>query len=173
MLESRSSIRVSVENTKITVAGRVYEAAHVLVLGAQKLSLIVENEGVRVNAEFDELPDTRPNEGDTLRVAKPGYKYDTPPVEPDIHIRREGNVVTAVGRGLVIKFESDNLRVKVKIQDKERLTCNRLKIESTVEGTLNVMSSPFVIGALHFPGRVESTAVVKDDTINIKVVKTD
>ncbi len=173
MLESKSSIKVSVENTRITVAGRVYEAAHVIVLGAQKLSLIVENEGVRVNAEFDKLPETRPNEGDTLRIARPGRRYEAPPGESDIYIRKEGNVMTAVGKGLVIKFESDNLRVTAKIQDKEKFTGKRLKIESSVEGVLNVMSSPFVIGVLYFPERVESTAVIKDDVITIKVVKSD
>ncbi len=170
MLESRSSIKVSVENTRITVAGRVYEAAHVLVVGARRLAVTVENEVVKVNAEFDELPETKPNEGDTLRISRPGRKYDSIH-ESSISIKRDSNVVTARGKGLIIKFESDNMRVTAKIQDREKLKGSKLRIESTVEGSLNVMSSPFVIGALYFPGEVESTAVLKDDNITIKVVK--
>ncbi len=151
MLKSSQYITVVVENGKVTVAGRVYESGHVMLVGAVNLTVSISYGIVKAEAVFPLESQVESTSEDVVKIQAPDSKFEVDTLGSSIQeVRREDGGVTIRGRIVSIKFESDNEYndIIVKIPRYKKLRAKKVDVRSGRKTTLNMMTTPFTIGVL-------------------------
>lgn len=154
MLKPRSGVVVEVRNGRVSVEGRVYEAHHVLIIGAVRTSLVVEPDNFQVRATFTDLPSIDIVGGDVVKVYREGARYQVDMFGESISsISEEGDTITISGDIVTIKFDMDGDSINVTLPRVGRVSTRRLEISSEASTSINVMILPFVTGVVNIYGR--------------------
>jgi hypothetical protein len=151
MLRSSQYITVVVENGRVTVAGRVYESGHVMLIGASGLTASISYGSVRAEALFPLEPQVESTSEDVIKVQAPESRFEVDTLGSRIEevSRVDGGVVIR-GQIVSIKFESDDeySDIIVKVPRFKKLRAKRVEVISGKRTTLNMMTTPFTIGVL-------------------------
>lgn len=151
MLRSSQYITVVVENGRVTVAGRVYESGHVMLIGASGLTASISYGSVRAEALFPLEPQVESTSEDVVKVQAPESRFEVDTLGSRIEevSRVDGDVVIR-GQIVSIKFESDDeySDIIVKVPRFKKLRAKRVEVISGKRTTLNMMTTPFTIGVL-------------------------
>ncbi len=168
MLKPRSDVVVEVRNGRVSVEGRVYEAQHVLIIGASKASLLVEPGVFQVRAYFPGLPSVDIVGGDVVKVYREGARYQVDMFGDSItSVKEEGDSITISGDIVTIKFDMDEESINVSLPRVGRVSTRRLEVSSDASTSINAMILPFLTGVVNIYGRarvrirkdVESTVI--------------
>ncbi|MDM7275794.1 MAG: hypothetical protein P3X22_006755 [Thermoprotei archaeon] len=169
MLRTSQYITVIVENNRVTVAGRVYESGHALLIGADRLNAHISYDRIRVEAYFPLDSQVEPHVEGVVKVVAPGERYEVDTLGSRISevSLREGFIVK--GQVVSIKFEGDEEGgdIIVKIPKVKKLRAKKLELRSGRKTSMNIMTVPFTIGIITAQNVAFSIKLV-DDTILIE-----
>ncbi len=170
MLRTSQYITVIVENNRITVAGRVYESSHALLIGADRLNAYISHDRVRVEAYFPLDSQVESHIEDVVKVVAPGEKYEVDTLGSRISevSLKEGFIVR--GQVVSIKFEGDEDSgdIVVKIPRVKKLRAKKLELKSGRKTSMNIITVPFTIGIITAQDATFSIKLV-DETILVEV----
>ena len=170
---TRPSTRVDVrvENSRVLIAGREYVKEHILVVGAPVLRLSITPErGVRVEAQFNEVPDIENVERDTVRVR--GSRGETAVDMLGATIRNVKEVsgyIIVEAETLTVRFEVEGENVYVNIPSIGKIKVESLGIESNARSFLNMITIPFITGMVSATGGVRAKIWMRDSKVTIKI----
>lgn len=173
MLKPKTQIEVLIDNTKVEVAGRRYEAPHILVIGASRSHLEVKPGEVKVKAGFDELPYVEIHEDEFIKVYREGSRYEVDVLGDRIkEIRDEADGKVISGDLVTIRFEADEPgnAIIVKPPKLERIKAKSLEIKSNASTSLNIIVLPFIVGVMSVSGSMKM--VVKQVRDKVEIVST-
>mgnify|MGYP001772632187 CR=1 FL=1 len=161
-------VLIHLENMKVNVDGRVYENPHVIVVGASQLSGEVAPGAVRLDARFDGYPKVELAE-DALKISSGGdFMADVAGTGVlGVTEQEEGYVIE--GSRVTVRFEVDEQaeKVAVKVPRVGVIKSERLVLGLEGEASINLMLSPFVIGALTIGGPVKLKVTVSADKVSL------
>ncbi|MEB3774070.1 MAG: hypothetical protein GSR86_03990 [Desulfurococcales archaeon] len=154
MLRPRGGVNVEVTNTRISVEGRVYEAQHVILIGARKAHIVIEPENIRINASFPDFPSIDMVGGDVVKIYREGAKYQVDMFGDSISaVRTSGNNIIIEGDIVTIKFERDEEVVNVTLPRIGKATTRKLEITSETATSINIIIIPFTVGVVNIYGK--------------------
>lgn len=161
-------VLIHIENMKVNVDGRVYENPHVIIVGASQISGEISPGLVRIDARFDGLPKVEMSE-DALKIGMGGdFVADvTGSGVSSASEQEEGYVIE--GSRLTVRFEVDEQaeKVTVKIPRVGSIKSERLSLSIGGEVSMNIILSPFVIGAITVGGPSRLTVTVSSDRVGL------
>ena len=161
-------VLIHIENMKVNVDGRVYENPHVIIVGASQISGEISPGLVRIDARFDGLPKVEMSE-DALKIGMGGdFVADvTGSGVSSASEQEEGYVIE--GSRLTVRFEVDEQaeKVTVKIPRVGSIKSERLSLSIGGEVSMNIILSPFVIGAITVSGPSRLTVTVSSDRVGL------
>jgi len=153
MLRPRSGIVVEVTNTRVNVEGRIYEAQHVLIIGSDSASLVVEPERIVLRAVFSDFPSIDVVGSELVKIYREGSRYQVDMFGDSISdVRVEGDNIIIKGDIVTIKFDGDGEIVNVSLPRIGKVSTRRLEISSKTPTSINVFILPFLIGAVNIYG---------------------
>ena len=161
-------VLIHIENMKVNVDGRIYENPHVIIVGASQISGEISPGLVRIDARFDGLPKVEMSE-DALKIGMGGdFVADvTGSGVSSASEQEEGYVIE--GSRLTVRFEVDEQaeKVTVKIPRVGSIKSERLSLSIGGEASMNIILSPFVIGAITVSGPSRLTVTVSSDRVGL------
>ena len=161
-------VLIHIENMKVNVDGRIYENPHVIIVGASQISGEISPGLVRIDARFDGLPKVEMSE-DALKIGMGGdFVADvTGSGVSSASEQEEGYVIE--GSRLTVRFEVDEQaeKVTVKIPRVGSIKSERLSLSIGGEVSMNIILSPFVIGAITVGGPSRLTVTVSSDRVGL------
>jgi len=161
-------VLVHVEDMRVKVDGRLYENPHIIIVGVSHLAGEIAPRAVRIDARFDGYP--RIDQLDeVLRVSMGGdFMADLTGSGVSTALETEEGYIIE-GSRITIRFEVDEQseKVIVKIPRVGTLKAEKLTISINKEASLNLISSPFVLGALTLAGPVRLTVTISGDSVGI------
>lgn len=161
-------VLIHIENMKVNVDGRIYENPHVIIVGASQISGEISPGLVRIDARFDGLPKVEMSE-DALKIGMGGdFVADvTGSGVSSASEQEEGYVIE--GSRLTVRFEVDEQaeKVTVKIPRIGSIKSERLSLSIGGEASMNIILSPFVIGAITVSGPSRLTVTVSSDRVGL------
>jgi len=171
MLRSSQYITVVVENGRVSVAGRVYETGHAILVGASSLSATISYGSVRAEAVFPIDSQVESQADDVVKIQAPESRFEVDTLGSRLSgvEQRDGSIIVK-GQVISIKFESDDeySDIVVKIPRFKKLRAKKVEIKSSRKTALNIMTIPFTIGVLTV---YDATCTIKtvDDGLVIEV----
>ena len=151
MRPRNETVTVRVDGSRITIAGRTYRGAHIVLIGVSTLRMAVEPERVAISANFDELPEIEDVSPDVLRVRAPGASLELDLDGSTImEVSEDKGSISIRARNLTLKFDTNphSGRVTVKVPRMESLTVNKLVITSNTRASVNAIIEPFITGVV-------------------------
>ena len=170
MLKSKSKVEVLIDNTRVEVAGRRYEAPHILIIGASRSHLEVKPGEVKVKASFDELPYVEIHEDEFIKVYREGSRYEVDVLGDRIReIRDEADTKIISGDVVTIRFEAEepSNSIVVKLPRLDRIKARSLEIKSSADTSLNIIVLPFIIGVMSVSGSMKMMVKQVSDKVEI------
>ena len=172
---TRPSTRVDVrvENSRVLVAGREYVKEHILVVGAPFLRLSITPErGVRVEAQFNEVPEIENLERDTVRVKGSRGETAVDMLGATIRgVKEVSGYITIEAETFTVRFEVEGDNVYVNIPSIGKIKVESLSIESKARNFLNMITIPFITGMVSAAGGVRAKVWMRDSRVSIRVEK--
>ncbi|BAA79153.1 hypothetical protein APE_0240 [Aeropyrum pernix K1] len=169
LLKNEQRVKVDVDNSKVLVSGRRYEASHTLLVGTSGLSAEIEPGSVRVSAYFSQHPEVEYVNEDLVKVYSAGSRYEVDTLgEKVAKVESGSNRVELQGDIISIKFEVDSEIVTLKLPKGGRLKSAKLKVRAEGDVSLNVITFPFTMGILT-ARKSKATVTVKGDVIELVV----
>lgn len=148
-MKSRNDvITVKVEGSKINVAGRRYESAHVMILNAEALEMTVLPSKMSINAHFSDLPEIQDSTPYILKVGSRGATLELDLEGNTVRSIREDDNIVVEAELLTFKFETSEGGEKVvfKMPRLGPLQASMLIVESSSPASINAIMDPFIIG---------------------------
>ncbi|GAB6148509.1 hypothetical protein [Stetteria hydrogenophila] len=172
-VKSSAGVEVRVENSRLIVAGREYVREHVIVVGADSLKVHVDPEkGVTLEASFSEAPAVESVERDTVSVKKSGARLALDPLGSTIKaVKEQKGHITVEARVFTVKFEVDENGIQVNIPGVGRLRARKLVIESKVESSVNLITTPFTTGLVSAVGGAKAKSLLRDGLLKVEIEK--
>lgn len=169
-MKTNDHIKVDLDNSKISVDGRNYDTTHVLVQGASEISGEITGSQVKLSIMFEELPQVEPTMEEAIKISSSKSEFLVDPLGEKVKSfmeTEEGYILT--GDIVTMKFESDenSEEIIVKIPKVGNLKTSKLSLNLDGELTLNIMLSPFIIGAVSIKGPTKVKVQVSGDSIRI------
>ena len=171
MKSKNDTITVRVDGSRINVAGRRYESAHVMILDADALEMIVTPHKMSVNARFNDIPEIQDSTPYILKVGARGSTLELDLEGSTIRSLREDDSIIIEAGILTFKFETseDGEKVVVKLPRLDPLRARTLAVESLSLTSINVIMDPFIIGVVSLKPR-EAVRLIYDrgkDTVKV------
>ncbi|MEB3816635.1 MAG: hypothetical protein LRS46_01650 [Desulfurococcales archaeon] len=165
MRSRNETVTVKVDGSRVDVAGRAYESAHVMILGADALEMSVTPYRVHVSARFRELPQVEDSTPYLLRISAPGASLRLDLEGSSIRRIREDGGISVEADLLTMKFESSELgdKVVVRIPGFEPIRVEKLNVRSNTTTSINSITDPFIVGVLTIERSKETKIRVHKD----------
>ncbi len=168
--ESQRTIKVDINNSRIKVAGRNYEANHVLIIGAKSLEAVLEPGSVKVRAVFDAYPQIQSPDmhaGEVVTISRAGSHFEMDTYGDKIKsIEESGNTIKIKGDLISLKFEMDDEYMVLKIPGKGRVKGTRLLLSCQGDVSLNMITMPFTVGIVSVKNG-EGEIRIKGDEVEV------
>jgi hypothetical protein len=151
ILKSRSDvITVKVDGSRINIAGRRYESAHVMILDAEALEMTVLPSKMSINARFSDLPEIQDSTPHILKVGVRGATLKLDLEGNTIRSIKENDSIIVEAELLTFKFESseDGEKVVFKMPRLDPIRAGMLVVESSSPTSVNAIMDPFIIGVV-------------------------
>ncbi len=174
-MKSKEPIKVEIDNSKLSVDGRSYDTTHVLIQGAQEISGEITGSQVKMTVFFADLPLVEPTMEEAIKVSANGSEFIVDVLGDKIQNAletEEGYILS--GDIITIKFESDENGedIIIKIPKVGNIKTSKLSFQLDGELSTNIMTQPFIIGAISAKGPTkvkiqvsgESITILKDDS---------
>lgn len=172
LTKSSTRVTVSVENTRVTVAGRAYSRPHVIVAGPRELRLVLDSSsGVRLEASFADLPQVEALDKDVIKIIGREARFQVDSVRPAEALREFEGYVELESDKMTFKFEVDESgSVAIIAPNLGRIRGSAAEIEvSGAPAALNMITLPFITGVLHVSGRARAQIRMRDGRIYVKI----
>jgi len=163
-----AEVLIHLENMKVNVDGRIYENPHVIIVGASHVSGEVSPEAVRLDAKFVGFPKVELVE-DAVKINMGGdFEADVSGASLTRVTEREDGYVLE-GSKITVRFDVDELtnKVTVKVPRVGALKSDRLLLGLSGEVSVNIIVSPFVVGAVTLSGPTKVRVAVSGDKVGI------
>ncbi|MCE4603828.1 MAG: hypothetical protein F7B20_02540 [Aeropyrum sp.] len=169
LLKNEQQVKVDIDNSRVTVSGRKYEASHSLLIGSSRLEAEIESGSVRVRAYFAKHPEVEYVNEDLVKIYSVGSKYEVDTFGEKISkIEESSGVITLEGEVLSLKFEIDSEFVTVKLPKGTRVKATRLIVTAEGDVSLNIITFPFTMGILT-ARRSRARIVLKGDVVETRL----
>ncbi len=161
-------VLIHIENMKINVDGRVYENPHVIIVGASQISGEIAPGLVRIDARFNGLPKVEMSE-EALKIGAGGDFVADVMGSKIVSANEQEDGYVIEGSRVTVRFEVDEQaeKVTVKIPRVGSIKSERLALLIEGEASMNVILSPFVIGALTVDGPSRLVVTVSSDRVGL------
>jgi hypothetical protein len=149
ILKHRNTVSLRIEGNRITLAGRRYESAHVIITGASALHMLIAPDHVVLDAMFSDLPEIHDSTPHILRVSAPGSTLELDVEGTQIKdIREDDDSITINADILTFKFEASegDERVVIKLPRLGPLKASSARVEFSSPSYVNTIIEPFIIG---------------------------
>ncbi|MGC9135106.1 MAG: hypothetical protein C0171_02990 [Caldisphaera sp.] len=169
-MKRKDQIKVDIDNSKIVVDGRNYDATHVLIQGGHQLSGEINPSQVKLTIIFDDTPQVEPTMEEAMKVVANGSEFfiDVLGEKTKNEAETEEGYILS-GDVVTIKFESDENGedLLIKVPKVGALRTNKLYIDLEGEISSNIMIQPFIIGAISVRGPIKVKVQVSGDSIRV------
>lgn len=157
--ESRTSLHI--ESMRLNLDGRVYENPHMIVVGLKRLTGEISFGIVKIDGEFDTLPQASSSE-DVVEVSSGGTFESDISGSGVISLNElEDGYIVEFSR-ITIKFDVDETtsKVGIKVPKIGTLRASKLLLDISGNVSINLIVSPFVVGAITLSndGKIKITA---------------
>ncbi len=168
--EPQRAIKVDIDNSRIRVAGRNYEANHVLIIGARALEATLEPGSVKVRAIFDTYPQVNTpdtHSGDVVTISKAGSYFEMDTYGDKIkELEESGDKIKIKGDLISLKFEMDNEYMVLKIPGRGRVKGTKLVLSCEGNVSMNMITLPFTVGIISVKNG-EGEIRIKGDIVEV------
>ncbi|MGC9111920.1 hypothetical protein [Acidilobus sp.] len=146
---------------RLNLDGRVYENPHMIVVGLKKLTGEISFGIVKIDGEFDTLPQASSSE-DVVEVSSGGTFESDVSGSGVISLNELEDGYIIEFSKVTIKFDVDEAtgKVSIKVPRIGTLKASKLLLDVSGSVSINLIVSPFVVGAITLSndGRIKITA---------------
>lgn len=168
-MRNEQKVKVDVDNSRVKVAGRSYEASHVLIVSARSIEAAIEPGSIRVRAYFDTFPEVESQGEDLVVVSRSGGRFEVDAYGEKIKsVEESGDVIKLKGDIISLKFELDNEYVVLKLPAKGRVKGSKLMISGEGDVSMNIIVMPFTVGIIT-ARKADCEIRLKGDVVEAKV----
>ncbi len=142
-----------IDNMKVNLDGRVYEAPHVIITGLAKANGSIESGNVKIDGEFNGLPQVNSIE-DLVEISSEGNFESDLLGSGIVSISELEDGYVIEFNKLTVRFDVDESsdKVSVRIPKIGELKSAKLSIEIEGDVSFNLVLSPFITGAITVRG---------------------
>lgn len=169
LLKNEQQVKVDINNSRVLVSGKRYEASHTLLIGSTMIRAEIQPGSVRVRAYFEKHPEVEYVNDDLVKVYAIGSRYEVDTFGEKVSkVEETSNVVRIEGEVLSLKFEVDSDMVTLKLPKGSRIKTQKLVINAEGEISFNVITFPFTMGILTAKN-TKAVIEVKGDVVETRL----